>query len=80
MEENSIIMYRDYGKIELNIKNVMDKKKITINQVVKRTGLHHQVVTRYYDGTINRIDRDVLSKLCFVLDCELEDIMTYKKP
>lgn len=79
MEENSIIMYRDYGEVILDIKTIMDKKKITINQVVKRTGLHHQVVSRYYDSTITRIDKDVLSKLCFVLDCRLEDIMYYKK-
>ena len=79
MEENSIIMYRDYGEIILDIKTIMDKKRITINQVVKRTGLHHQVVERYYNSTITRIDKDVLSKLCFVLDCKLEDIMYYKK-
>lgn len=79
MEENSIIMYRDYGEIVLDIKGIMKKRKISINQVVKRTGLHHQVVTRYYDGTITRFDRDVLSKLCFVLDCKLDDIMYYKK-
>lgn len=77
---DSVVIYRDYGKIKLKIKEVMDKKGITINQVVKNTGLHHQVVRRYYDGTIIRYDKDVLSKLCFVLDCDLNDIMYYEKP
>ena len=45
--ENSIIMYRDYGDIVFDIKKVMDEKAITINQIVKKTGLHHQVVRRY---------------------------------
>lgn len=77
---DSVVIYRDYGEVKLNIKKIMDKKGITINQVVKNTGLHHQVVRRYYDGTIVRYDKDVLSKLCFVLDCDLDDIMYYEKP
>ena len=53
-------MYRDYGDIVFDIKKVMDEKAITINQIVKKTGLHHQVVRRYYEGTITRYDKDVL--------------------
>ena len=78
--ENSIIMYRDYGDIVFDIIKVMDEKAITINQIVKKTGLHHQVVRRYYEGTITRYDKDVLSRLCFVIGCDLNDIMYYKKP
>lgn len=77
---DSVVVYRDYGKIKFDIKTIMDKKGITVNQVVKNTGLHHQVVRRYYDGSIVRYDKDVLSKLCFVLDCNLNDIMYYEKP
>lgn len=75
----SIIMYKDYGDIIFDIKSVMDKKGITISQVVKKTGLHHKVVRRYYDGTVVRYDKDVLSKLCFVIGCDLKDIMYYQR-
>ncbi len=78
--DNSIIVYRDYGNIKFDIKSVMDNKGITINQVVKKTGLHHQVIKRYYNGTVERFDKDVLSKLCYVIDCNLNDIMYYEKP
>lgn len=78
--DNSIIVYRDYGNIKFDIKSVMDNKGITINQVAKKTGLHHQVIKRYYNGTVERFDKDVLSKLCYVIDCNLNDIMYYEKP
>lgn len=58
----------------------MEKKGITITQVVKKTGLHHQVIKRYYNRTVERFDKDVLSKLCYVIDCDLNDIMYYEKP
>ena len=77
---DSIIVYKDYGEIVLDIKTIMEKKDISINQIVKKTGLHHQIVKRYYEGTAVRYDKDVLSKFCFVLECNLDDIMYYKKP
>ena len=78
--ENSVIIYRDYGTIRFDIKTIMDKKNITLTQMTKRTGLHNQVVKRYYNGTVERYDKDVLSKICFILECELNDIMYYEKP
>ena len=78
--DNSILIYRDYGNITFDIKTIMDKKGITINQVVKKTGLHHKVIHRYYDGTAVRYDKDVLASLCFVIGCDIKDIMKYKKP
>ena len=76
---NSIIIYKDYGTIKFDVKAIMDSKNITITQMTKRTGLHSQVVKRYYNGTVERYDKDVLSKFCYVLDCELNDIMYYEK-
>lgn len=78
--DNSIIIYRDYRSMKFDIKSIMDKKGITITQVVKKTELHHQVIKRYYYGTAERFDKDVLSKLCYVIDCDLNDIMYYEKP
>ena len=80
LEDNSIFLYKDYGKIVFDLKTIMDKKGITVSKIVKTPGLHHKVIKRYYEGSAERYDKDVLSKLCFVLDCNLEDIMHYEKP
>lgn len=78
--KDSIFIYKDYGHIVFNIKSVMDEKGISINQVVKKTGLHHQIIRRYYEGTIERYDKEVLAKLCFVIGCDLTEIMHYEYP
>ena len=80
LEDNSIFLYKDYGKIVFDLKTIMDKKKITISKIAKITGLHHKVVRRYYEGTVERYDKEVLSKFCFVLWCDLKDIMHYERP
>lgn len=78
--ESSIIVYVDYGEIKVDIKSIMKKRNISRTQLAKRTGLHYQIINRYYDNEIVRLDRDVLAKLCYILNCSLDEIMYYEKP
>ncbi len=75
-----IITYSDYGSIHYDISAIMKKRNLTQTQIVKRTGLHNQIVERYVKGTISRYDKEVLAKLCYVLNCDLSDIMYYVRP
>ena len=77
---NTIIKCVDYGQIVYDIKPLMKKRKLNKNQIIKMTGLHHQIIERYTNNSIARFDRQVLAKLCYVLDCKLEDIIYYVKP
>lgn len=58
----------------------MKKQNITKTQLAKRTGLHYQIINRYYDNEIVRLDRDVLAKFCYILNCSLDEIIYYEKP
>lgn len=78
--ESSIIIYVDYGEVKVNIKSIMEKRNISKTQLAKRTGLHYQIINRYYDDEIVRFDRDVLAKLCYILDCTLDELIYYEKP
>lgn len=75
-----VITYVDYGRIVFNIKVIMKKKNLTKSKIARNTGLHHLVVERYIKGESVKYDKEVLAKLCFVLDCELQDIMYYVRP
>ena len=77
--DKSIFELVDYGKIVIDVKTLMDNKNLTINQVVKRTGIHHRIITKYYNGDVTRYDGDTLAKLCYVLECDVKDIMLYQK-
>lgn len=77
---NSVVIYVDYGDIYFDIKSIMKKRNITKTQLAKRIGLHHQIIDRYYNNRIVRYDKDVLARICYILDCSLSDIMHYEKP
>ena len=76
-----IVEYKDYGKVEIKLSSIMDKKNISIYQMSKLTSLKHSTIKSYYNNCpITRVDLDVLSKLCYVLNCSIEDILEYRYP
>ena len=76
-----IVELKNYGKVEIKLKTIMDKKNISIYQLSKLTSLKHSTVKNYYNNCpITRVDLDVVSKLCYVLDCKIQDILEYKYP
>lgn len=70
----------DFGTVKLNIGKLMQTKDISVSKMVKLTGLHHKVVLRYYNNEVERYDTEVLAKLCYVLECKIEEIMEYHPP
>ena len=78
MIADKIILWNtDYGKTKSNLKEVMTNRKISIYQLCRLTGLKYEVIKKYYYNTITRYDSDVIAKFCFVLDCDISDIISY---
>lgn len=76
-----IVELKDYGKIEIKLGSIMDQKNISIYQMSQLADLKHSTVKSYYNNCpITRVDLDVLSKMCYVLNCKVEDILEYKYP
>lgn len=72
---------KDYGKIEIKLGSIMDKNNISIYRMSRLTGLKHSTIKSYYTNSpITRVDLDVISKMCYVLDCNIEDILKYHSP
>ena len=66
-------------EVEVNLKNVMLKRKITVNQLSKITGIRYHIVKKYYRNEMYRIDLLNLAKFCDALNCEIEDILILKR-
>ena len=77
--ENSILSACDYGRICLHLRELMDRRGINRNQLAKRTGSRFEVIDKWYQGDMEKLDLDILARLCFVLDCRVEDLLEYRK-
>lgn len=79
--ERKIVEYKDYGKMNIKIKGIMDARDVSVYQLSKETGLEHQTVKSYYNNDpLTKVDMDVLAKLCYVMGCDINDILEYNPP
>ena len=47
-----IFELKNYGKIEINLKAIMEKKNISKNRLAKMVGTDNNVINRYYNGEL----------------------------
>ena len=73
----SVITINDYGKITVHVKEIMDSKGITRNFLAKASNTRFEVINKWYNGQVEKMDLDILARICYVLDCSPADIIKY---
>lgn len=71
-------VYKEYGRVVLTLGSVLREKNMNVYRLSRLTGINWGIVQRYVDGKIYRVDLDLLSRMCFVLDCSLDDLLHYE--
>lgn len=41
--------------------------------------VNYDLVNRYYNNRVIRVDIDIIARMCYVLDCDINDILKYRK-
>ncbi len=77
MKEKGVLVRTDYGRIELRLRERMDAKGISRNQLAKRIDARFEVVNKWYQGELEKMDLDILARICYALDCTTEDLLEY---
>ena len=70
----------DYGEIYINLDKLLKDRNITYNKLSNSIGTDFDLVSRYAKNKIVRTDLSILSRICYVLDCDIKDLLIYKKP
>ena len=76
---NNTYTINDYGKVEITLKDVLLKKNISRNKLCKMIAVSFDLVNRYYNNSVIRVDTDIIARMCYVLECQVGDILKYKK-
>ena len=74
----SIFTINDYGNIEICLKEVMESKNVNRNQLSRASNTRFDVVNKWYNNQVEKMDLDVLARFCYILDCQPSDIIKYK--
>ena len=77
MKDKAVLVRANYGRVELRLKEIMDARGISRNQLAKRIDARFEVVGKWYKGEVEKMDLDNLARICYALDCTTEDIIRY---
>ncbi len=77
--QNTVKMTKNYGKIKLRLRELMDKKGVSRNNLARKVDVRFEVIDRWYSGEIEKMDLDILARICFVMGCRVQDILEYEE-
>ena len=78
MADSGIITMEEYGNVRLKLKERMDSDGINRNTLARRIGVRFEVVDKWYRGDIEKLDLDILARICCVLHCTVGDLLEYQ--
>ena len=65
------------GKIKITLDTYLEEREISRYKIIKNCNVSQTQLNRYYHNQIERIDLDVLARICDYLNCEVSDLLEY---
>ncbi len=65
--------------VRLTLDRYLEKCGMTRYELAKRTEVKFQTIDRYYKNRVVRYDSYILDRICAVLECDVCDIIEYRK-
>lgn len=78
MDDSTILSIKDYGRIVVKLKPLLEQRGMTRNALARAINTRFEVVDKWYNDQVEKIDADVLARICFVLHCSVEAILEYQ--
>ncbi|MCM1224891.1 MAG: helix-turn-helix transcriptional regulator [Lachnospiraceae bacterium] len=70
----------DYGHVRIKLADLMAEQNISINKLAFRAEMQRTQLKAYMKEDIQRVDLAVISRLCYALECDLNDLIEYIPP
>ncbi len=68
------------GRIKIKLSELIEKNGLSKNKLSQRAEMERTQLNRYCDGSVTRLDTDVLARLCTALRCEIGDLLEFVPP
>lgn len=69
-----------YGYLELHIEEILKKNNISKNKICKDLDIPRANLNRYCQQRFQRLDANLICKLCSYLGCNISDLIEYHEP
>ena len=76
-EIKPVVYEVQYGKIKTKLDKIMSERNISNHELSNKSNIRFQTIQGLREDTASRVDFDVLAKICYALNCKVEDIIEY---
>lgn len=73
----TIISIKEYGRIELRLNEILEQRGIKRYYLAKATNTRFEVIDKWCKNNVEKLDLDVLARICYALDCTPSDIIKH---
>ena len=67
----------DWGNIEICLNEYLINHNISRSSLARKAQLQYSQILNYCNKTVQKLDINVLARICCVLNCNLSDIAIY---
>ena len=71
---------KEYGTIRIKLDELIKKSGLSKNKLRHRAEMQRTQINHYCNNEITRLDIDVLSRICTVLNCKIDDLLEFIPP
>ena len=69
-----------FGSVRIELNALIQKSGISKNKLCQRAEMQRTQLRNYRDEKVQRLDIDILKRLCYVLECDLNELIEYIPP
>ena len=76
---NEIMQELEFGEINIKLDALLNERNISTYELSTKSNIRFQTVQSLRENKSTRINFNVLAKLCYTLNCQVEDLIEYKE-
>ena len=75
-----LLVQSQYGKLVLKLDEVRKSRNLSKNKLSNLMGVSYGILLRYCNGErFGLVDFDFLARACYVLNCDISDLIEYRR-
>ena len=70
----------EWGRIDLKLDEYLKAHNISRSSLSRNAQVHYKQLLKYCKNDMQKIDLNLLSRICKTINCKIEDILEYFPP